>query len=201
MTGTDTMAEDRFQAPAGIRAFLGEYNQAFLEEIFDTEDEALSYIQKNTGAYSLGHKGGDLLKYSMGLWIEHYDSMMDWIFAAMKQLVGLESEDEIRNIESFLRCLYQDRDHRTEKAEQVMVHRFDFDLLSWSATPQATPLADFQTPSTYEFRATEVSGTDPITLWRSFGFFRPEEQHTTRYGVLDRLHMGRLRRTITQIQQ
>tara|TARA_Y100001970_G_scaffold292364_1_gene433398 strand:- start:1362 stop:3374 length:2013 start_codon:yes stop_codon:yes gene_type:complete len=185
------------QFPA-IHEYLEEYKRALEEENFDSEEEVVQFMEKFSKEYISGEKGGDNLKYSMGLWIEHFDSMIDLVFATLKSLFPLSDKDiaeEIQTLESYLRCIYHGRGNTKIKKNETIKCEVNFDLLNWSMTKNLSSLENFRRPTTYSFRRTPLSEIDKIKIWNSFGFYRGKN-FSGLPGNSSRLYLSKLRRNV-----
>ena len=99
---TMSMINNLSKAPTEIQDSLDEYVKTLYEENFDTEEEVFNFVNKNKEDYLNGKKGGDLLRYSQKLWIDHFDAMLDWIFSNLMNLCKnfQNHNEEINNIKN-----------------------------------------------------------------------------------------------------
>ena len=173
-----------------------------MEAMFDTEEEVLAYMKKHCKDYMLGNKGGDLLKYSMKLWIEHYSSMMNWLFNMIRDLAkGKDGSvfEELKNLELYTRHLYYDRSEDSSSSP-VIEASFDYDIHKWFRTDKFSPLKDFKYPVNYTFTQTEYSGLSRQELWNSFGFYKSDSyQLPVGTDSRSRYYLSRLRRKVEGI--
>ncbi|MCK5013469.1 MAG: cobalamin-dependent protein [Candidatus Omnitrophica bacterium] len=196
------LCDDLPEAPVDIRDWLQEYRESYMEAMFDTEEEVLAYMKKHCKDYMLGNKGGDLLKYSMKLWIEHYSSMMNWLFNMIRDLAkGKDGSvfEELKNLELYTRHLYYDRSEDSSSSP-VIEASFDYDIHKWFRTDKFSPLKDFKYPVNYTFTQTEYSGLSRQELWNSFGFYKSDSyQLPVGTDSRSRYYLSRLRRKVEGI--
>jgi hypothetical protein len=133
------------QSPEDIQSCLKEYKDSYLEAMFDTEEEVTRYMEIHQKDYISGDKGGDLLKYSMKLWIDHCPSMMKWLFTTVHSLCNDKDESVhkiIDNLEVFTNLIYYDRINKT--TEISVVSQFDYDILEWFKEKNNTQIEKFK---------------------------------------------------------
>ena len=195
-----TLLNSLFEAPADIQKCLDEYNNCYYEEMEETEEAVIRKMEQDAKDYQLGKKGGDLLKYSVLLWHEHYNSMIDWIFNTLRTFAKKEDGflEEVRNLEQFIRYLYYDRDEQISEKTPSVSSSFDYDFLQWVANPEPVSLNDFKNPTNYIFKQTDSSGIDKRTILQSFGFDKSEdgESLSSETGEGSRYYMSKLRRGV-----
>ena len=181
-----------------IRECLENYKKALVDENFETEEEVIQYMEKQADYYISGEKGGNNLKYSMQLWIEHFDVMMDLVFTTLKSLFsqkGQNIDKEIQALGNYLNYLYYDRTEKNDSKIEIVDYDFEYDLLSWSQSENIQCLNDFKVPTRFTFQKTSVSDISNLKVWQSFGFFRPKD-YKGLPGNATRLYLSRLRRTV-----
>jgi len=181
-----------------ILKYLEEYKKALREENFDTEKDVIDFMEKFSQEYISGEKGGDNLKYSMGLWIEHYDSMIDLVFITLKSLFPTNDQntsEEIKTLESYFRCLYFGREETVMKKAETIHCELHHDLLNWGKSKEPSSLENYKRPIKYAFHKTPVSEIDKIKIWNSFGFYR-HQNYSGLPGNASRLYLSKLRREV-----
>ena len=184
------------KAPDDVRACLKEYQDSYLEAMFDTEEEVAKYMEKSQKEYISGNKGGDILKYSMKLWIDHCPSMMKWLFSTTHELCKDLDESKhkvIDNLEIFTHFVYYDRTNGT--SESIVESHFDYDILKWFKTEKESHLEKFKYPTRYVFKKTKISDLDKTEVWNSFGFYRSKSSEF-QVGTNSRFYLYKLRRTV-----
>ena len=193
---TIQLVEDLSNAPDDIQACMREYQESYMGEMFDTEEGVIKYMEKYQKDYVLGKKGGDLLKYSMMLWIDHCPSMMVWLFSTIHELCKEHDKivhEVIDNLERYTHHLYIDREYTTSKP--VITSNFDYDILKWFEHKSKTQIRQFKTPTKYTFKKTDVSDLDRKEIWNSFGFYRTEFYQAP-IGTDSRNYLYKLRREV-----
>ena len=191
------LVDDLSVAPASIVDCMKEYHDSYMETMFDSEEGVIKYMEKHQQDYLLGNKGGDLLKYSMKLWIDHYSSMMEWLFNTVRELIKKKDDDvleKIDNLETYTRHLYYDRVQQHPPYPTIEAH-FDYDILKWYKTNPESPLENFKYPVSYVFKKTNLSGICRVEVWNSFGFYR-SELYSPPVGTDSRYYLYKLRRDI-----
>ena len=184
------------EGPPAIRECIEEYTNTYYEEIYENEEDVIEYMNKYGEEYSLGIKGGDLLKYSMMFWIEAYSEMLDWIFEHLEFLLKDDEEapQELQALRMYFDSLYYDRSKKTIDKSSELVVQLNYDIAKWFETKPLQPLESFKKEVTYTFRQTDTSGIDKESVWQSFGFYKSEDFDPLPAG-LGRLFVSRLRRT------
>jgi len=193
---TIQLTENLSNAPDDIQACMREYQESYMGEMFETEEAVIKYMKKNQKDYVLGNKGGDLLKYSMKLWIDHCPSMISWIFSTIRKLCVNHDKKVwkvIDNLERYTRALYHDREN-TDSNPTINSY-FDYDILKWSETKSQTQIRQFKSPTKYNFKKTDISDLDRKEIWNSFGFYRTEFYQPP-VGTDSRLYLYKLRRDV-----
>ena len=184
-----------------IKEYLEEYKRALREENFDTEEEVIDSMERFSQEYINGDKGGDNLRYSMGLWIEHYDAMIDLVFTTLRNLFPKNDQstcEEINALENYFSCVYYGRKEKAIEKEETIHCELHHDLLNWSKSGELTPLENYKRPIKFAFQKTPVSEIDKIKIWNSFGFYRPQN-HSGLPGNASRLYLSKLRREVEVI--
>ena len=184
------------QSPEDIQSCLKEYKDSYLEAMFDTEEEVTRYMEIHQKDYISGDKGGDLLKYSMKLWIDHCPSMMKWLFTTVHSLCNDKDESVhkiIDNLEIFTNLLYYDRINKA--TEKSVESQFDYDILKWFKEKNNTQIEKFKYPTKYAFKKTNISNINKSEVWNSFGFYRDENSELPT-GTNSRYYLSKLRRSV-----
>ena len=184
-------------ASINIQKSIHEFKSSLGEGNFPSEEELFSYMREHIEQYATGEKGGSHLKYSMKLWIEHTDEMLDWVFKTLSSLFSYNNSNnnmnEIYNLEQYMRGLYQDQCNRP-----ISTSEFDYDIFSWSKTKETINLNNFKKNIKYNFVATEISKIDKMKIWKSFGFLLDNND----MGALvneSRLYIYKLRRNVKNL--
>lgn len=188
-------------APIGIQSCFEEFRLSFIAERFDTEEETVAFIKQHAEDYRLGLIGGDLLKYSMQLWIEHFEQFLEWIFSTVECLRTWDesARAQIKTLRNYLLLVYYDR--WNEKGPLSVSGVFEYDINAWSQSAEAFPLDDFAGSCEYFFLATSESLSTKKAIWQSFGFFLEdggESQNMHHEGA--RLYMNRTKRLVSVAQ-
>ena len=121
----------------GIQKCFSDYSDGIISESFDTEEEVFEYMKKFSEDYTLGKKGGDLLRYSNQLWIDHFDEMIEWVFLHLKKITpnNKETENEITALTKYFTYLYYERSNICLKKAPSVKQRFNYDILRWMEKP------------------------------------------------------------------
>jgi len=198
---TTTLFGNLREAAAEIQACFDEYRLSFVSERFDTEEETAAFVEQHVEDYRLGTIGGDLLKYSVKLWVEHFRALMEWLFDT---LTGLRAWDEpsrsqIEALRRYLLLVYYDR--WNEGGDSSVDAVFDYDVAAWSRSSEATSLYKFAGACEYSFKATSESLSTRKAIWQSFGFFLDEGGDVDhRPHESARLYLNRTKRTASLIR-
>ena len=132
----------------------------------------------------------------MKLWIDHYPSMMKWLFSTIHELCKDLDESKhkvIDNLEIFTRFVYYDRTNGA--SEPIVESHFDYDILKWFKTEKESHLEKFKYPTRYVFKKTKISDLDKTEVWNSFGFYRSKSSEF-QAGTNNRFYLYKLRRTV-----
>ena len=195
------MAGSIDDAPPGIIRSFEEFKSSFLDEMFDSEEEVIQYMEKYFDDYKLGDKGGGNLKFSNKLWIEHFESMMDWLFYSLLSILdnSKETQKEIQTLKSYLLTVFIDKIDEGNAKPSVITEEFGFDVKSWAEIKDVVPLKKFQGKTIYAFRQTELSKVDKLTQWKSFGFKREKGENYSPSPLYTRLYLVKLRRMVETV--
>ena len=187
------------RAPASMINCIEEFKSDFWDEMFDTEEEVLRYMEKHVEDYQYGIKGGGNLKSSNRFWSDHLSDTIEWLFSVLKEVLDQtpETEDEIRALKDYLFMVYVDRLEDEAKKSAAITKQFDFDIKSWYESKELRPLGEFKYPVVYSLKKTEISQIDKLIVWQSFGFKRGKTGFYTEVGShIPRLYAKRLRRDV-----
>lgn len=195
---TISMYNNLNNSPIDIKECLDEYITKIVSETFDTEEEVLKYMEKHSEDYQYGRKGGDLLRYTQKLWIDHSNSFIQWIFQHLKIVVGNSEKikKELDNLCEFLKFVYYER-FQTHIKQSVIKKEFDFDILRWMENAPVKKLGDFEKKVTYCFNETKFSKLTKKDIWNSFGFNLDKNIHYQNYFLM-RMYISKTRRRITR---
>ncbi|MAZ07763.1 MAG: hypothetical protein CMM99_04820 [Rickettsiales bacterium] len=193
---TMSMINNLSKAPTEIKDSLDEYVKTLYEENFDTEEEVFDFVNKNKEDYLNGKKGGDLLRYSQKLWIDHFDAMLDWIFSNLMNLCKnfQNHNEEINNIKKFLYFTYIERSKNYQE-QSLIEHEFDYNITDWIQQHKDKNMSDFKQKTKLKFILTKTSKIKKNIVWKSFGF-NLEDGDTYEFSGLKRLYLSRLKRDI-----
>jgi hypothetical protein len=183
--------------PEDVQKCINAYNNDYCEETSETEKEVILRMQKCAKDYQTGKKGGDVLKYSVLLWLEHYSSFIEWIFECLRSYAQEDHNylKEIENLKCYLDCLYCDR---YDSGKQPMVRvGFEYDICNWIENRGEIPFDSFKNPVNYVFEKTEYTDASKNLILQSFGLVPEKESELlSGFGDNSRLYMRRLRRTV-----
>ena len=187
-------------APTGVSSCIEEFKRSFLDEMFDSEEEVIQHMEKYYKDYKSGLRGGGNLKYSNQLWIDYFDSMMEWLLSCLSTVIddSKETEEEILALKDYLLTAYIDRQEGGAEKPSTVKKDFNFDIQAWLETRGTKSLQDFQGITTYNFSQTELSGADKTTIWKSLGFQREQGEKYTAVQET-RLYLIRMRREIENL--
>jgi hypothetical protein len=183
-------------APADIKSCFNNFKNDLIDEMHDTEDAVIKYMEENEENYKYGRKGGGNLRYSNMLWINCFQNNFDWIFSTLYSILKKDADQvfQAKNIEKYLYHLYLDR--LEPSAGETISVTFDYSLLDWAEKEKITPLSDFAGDTTYEFLKTEISDIDKLSIWQDFGFKLDKKKSPKPAGYQNKLFISRLRRSI-----
>jgi radical SAM superfamily enzyme YgiQ (UPF0313 family) len=193
---TMSMIQNLDKAPKEIQESFNEYVDSLYEENFENEIDVFNYVKLNKKDYLNGRKGGDLLRYSQKLWIDHFDAMLKWIFSNLKILCKKipDHVSEIDSIKEFINCIYIERSNKYNN-ESIIEYDFSHDLISWMKHYKEKNISEFKKKTKLKFLITKTSKIEKNTVWKSFGF-NMEEGDKYEFSGLKRLYLSRLKRNI-----
>tara|TARA_B100000242_G_scaffold195097_1_gene140809 strand:+ start:1669 stop:3765 length:2097 start_codon:yes stop_codon:yes gene_type:complete len=179
-----------------IQECLNNYIKDYTSESFDTEEEVFEYMKKHSKDYEYGIKGGDLLRYSQKLWIDHNDAFFEWIFKNLNNIFkdDLEAKDEIKSLQQFLTFVYYERSKYHNKKISVS-NEFAYDILKWMEEAPDKKLSEFKKNVKYSFIETNYSKKPNKDIWNSFGF-NLDKDYTYAPSHMGRVYMSKTRRKI-----
>ena len=186
-------------APSEIQKCFNQYINSITSECFVTEKEVFEYMRKHDDDYKYGRKGGDLLRYSQGLWIDHFDAMMEWIFQHLNiiftDINGVK--EELNALHQFLILLHYERSRVYSAGKPSIEKKFDYDILRWMEDAPNKKLSEFKKVVTYYFKETKFSKLSKEKVWKSFGLnLSKKEEHNCQW--VNRLYLSRTQRRISR---
>jgi len=189
-------------APNEIKECFNQYIDEVLSETFDTEKEVFEYMKKYGEDYAFGRKGGDLLRYSQKLWIDHFDAMIDWIFKNLNVIFEKKEGciEELLTLKEFFLSVYfeQSKLHKHNKDKETIIKKkFSYDILSWMKEKSNKDIKSYKKEVTYFFEETKFSNLPKETIWNSFGFNLNKDSNYIR-SAFSRLYLSRTRRKISR---
>tara|TARA_Y100000590_G_scaffold466049_1_gene640164 strand:+ start:8282 stop:10357 length:2076 start_codon:yes stop_codon:yes gene_type:complete len=198
-TLTMSLYDNLDKAPKEIQECFNQYIKEVLAESFETETEVFEYMKKYGEDYAYGKKGGDLLRYSQKLWIDHFDSMIEWIFKNLDTIFIKESEsrNELGDLKLFYLFVYNERSNSSKKNINIIKQKFNFDILKWHQDKTNKQLGEYKKEVVYFFEETKFSNVTNQNIWNSFGFNLTKDSNYIR-SAFSRLYLSRTRRTITR---
>jgi radical SAM superfamily enzyme YgiQ (UPF0313 family) len=179
-----------------IQECLNDYIKDYTSESFDTEEEVFEYMKTHSIDYEYGLKGGDLLRYSQKLWIDHNDAFFDWIFKNLNQIFkdDIEAKNEIKSLQQFFTFLYYERSKHHDKKTSVSIE-FAYDILKWIEEAPYKKLNEFKKNVKYYFLETNFSKKTNKEIWNSFGF-NLDKDYSYTPSHMKRIYMCKTRRNI-----
>ena len=185
-------------ASKGIQKCFSDYSDGIISESFDTEEEVFEYMKKFSEDYTLGKRGGDLLRYSNQLWIDHFDEMIEWVFLHLKKITpnNKETENEITALTKYFTYLYYERSNICLKKAPSVKQRFNYDILRWMEKP-SKQLSEFKKEVQYNFEETKFSTFSNRDMHKSFGF-NLSKKELNNYNNLKRIYLSVTRRKISR---
>ena len=193
---TQVLYESVPEAPRSIQNCVAQFKQEILDEMHETELQAIEFMQANEAAYESGERGGGNLRYSNQFWFDHFNDTFRWIVNELEGLFPADADalEEIKTIEAYLAALYVDRLPGQAVAESLD-KTFKYHISLWAETTEVLPLSDFKGETTYRFAKTPVSDVESLVLWQNFGFKMKQGMKRLLPGYLNRLWISKLRRT------
>ena len=184
-------------APDGIKKCMEEFAKSYYNEIHESEEKVFAYMEEHFEDYSLGIKGGDLLKYSMMPWIESADEMIAWVFEHLEKIMDNNEETslELFSLRSYYDAIYHDRLQPNTIISEFFID-LNHDIVQWFESKSLQSLVNFKKRVKYSVEQTEVSALDKATVWQSFGFQKSEDYEQLPSGI-GRLYPTRLRRSVS----
>ena len=150
-------------------------------------------MKKYSEDYTYGRKGGDLLRYSQKLWIDHFDDMMEWVFQHLNIICAgkKQTEKELDNLREFLTSLYHEKS-KSNTGNPLIKKKFDYDILKWMQESPKTQLSRYKKKVTYYFKENKFSKLKKDSIWNSFGF-NLSKNYAYRPSMFTRIWLSRTR--------
>ena len=192
------MYDNLDKAPIEIQKCMKKYVDLITSETFSTEEEVFEYMKKYSEDYTYGRKGGDLLRYSQKLWIDHFDDMMEWVFQHLNIICAgkKQIEKELDNLREFLTSLYHEKS-KSNTGNPLIKKKFDYDILKWMQESPKTQLSRYKKKVTYYFKENKFSKLKKDSIWNSFGF-NLSKNYAYRPSMFTRIWLSRTRRNIVR---
>ena len=184
------------EASRSIQNCVAQFKHGILDEMHETELQAIEFMQANEEVYESGERGGGNLRYSNQFWFGHFNDIFRWIVYELEGLFPAYADalGEIKTIEAYLAALYVDR-LPGQAYPESLDKTFKYHISLWAETTEVLPLSDFKGETTYRFAKTSVSDVESLVLWQNFGFKVKQGMKRLLPGYSSRLWISKLRRT------
>ena len=133
------------EASRSIQNCVAQFKHGILDEMHETELQAIEFMQANEEVYESGERGGGNLRYSNQFWFGHFNDIFRWIVYELEGLFPAYADalGEIKTIEAYLAALYVDRLPRKADAESLD-KTFRYHISLWAETTEVLPVSDFK---------------------------------------------------------